>query len=312
MESMNEIVLQTEDFVLATQEEKDAEKIVRPSLTYWQDVWRRLKQNKLAVVSMFFLIFLTILVFILPYVYPYAYDVQDLSNTNQGPSLQHIFGTDAHGRDLFIRVMYGTKVSLLVGIVASVINFTIGVSYGGVAGYLGGKIDNIMMRIVDIMSTIPLTLYVILLMVMMPENKGMKNILIAIGTIYWIGMARIVRGQIFSLKEQEYVMAERVLGASGSRILFKHLIPNALGPIIVNLTMSIPSAIFTEAFLSFIGLGISAPRASLGSLCNDVLDKFAIYPHLLLFPAMALCLIILSFNFLGDGLRDALDPKMRK
>ena len=312
MESMNEIVLQTEDFVLVTQEEKDAEKIVRPSLTYWQDVWRRLKENKLAVISMFFLMFLAIMVFVLPYVYPYTYDVQDLSNTSQSPSMQHIFGTDAHGRDLFIRVIYGTKVSLIVGIVASIINFTIGVAYGGVAGYLGGRADNIMMRIVDVLSTIPLTLYVILLMVWMPENRGMQNILVAIGTVYWIGMARIVRGQIFSLKEQEYVMAERVLGASGSRILFKHLIPNALGPIIVNLTMSIPSAIFTEAFLSFIGLGISAPRASLGSLCNDVLDKFAIHPHLLFFPALALCLIILSFNFLGDGLRDALDPKMRK
>ncbi len=312
MESINDIVLQTEDFELVTQEQKDAEKIVRPSLTYWQDVWRRLKENKVAIVSLFFLLFLVVLVVVLPYIYPYAYDAQDLSATNQAPTMKHIFGTDAHGRDLFIRVIYGTKVSLLVGIVASVINFTIGVAYGGFAGYMGGKIDNLMMRIVDIMSTIPLTLYVILLMVWMPESRGMKSILIAIGTIYWIGMARIVRGQIFSLKEQEYVMAERVLGASGSRILFKHLIPNAMGPIIVNLTMSIPSAIFTESFLSFIGLGISAPRASLGSLCNDVLDKFAIHPHLLFFPATALCLIILAFNFLGDGLRDALDPKMRK
>lgn len=312
MESMNNIKLTKNDFELVTQERKDAEKIVRPSLTYWQDVWRRLKENKVAIASLFFLIFLCILVVVLPYVYPYTYDSQDLMNTNKVSSAKHIFGTDAHGRDLFIRVIYGTRVSLIVGIVASVINLTIGVSYGGVAGYAGGKVDNFMMRIVDILSTIPLTLYVILLMVVMPETKGMQNILIAIGTVYWLGMARIVRGQIFSLKEQEFVMAEKVLGASSSRILFNHLIPNAMGPIIVNLTMSIPSAIFTESFLSFIGLGISAPRASLGSLCNDVLDKFAIYPHLLFFPAATLCLIILAFNFLGDGLRDALDPKMRK
>lgn len=312
MESINQIQFKKDDFEPIPKSERDAEKIVRPSLTYWEDVWRRLKENKIAMVSMFFLILTLIAVFILPHFYPYAYDAQDLANTNQAPTAEHIFGTDSHGRDLFIRVIYGTRISLVVGIVASIINLTIGVVYGGISGYSGGLVDNIMMRIVDILSTIPLTLYVILLMVWMPEGKGMKSILIAIGTIYWIGMARIVRGQIFSLKEQEYVMAARVLGASDMRILFKHLIPNSMGPIIVSMTMSIPSAIFTEAFLSFIGLGISAPQASLGSLCNDVLSKFSIYPHLLFFPALALCLIILAFNFLGDGLRDALDPKMRK
>lgn len=312
MASINDIKLQHSDFEPVSQERKDAEKIVRPSLTYWQDVWRRLKQNKLAIASLIFLVLLCIAVIILPSVYPFTYDAQDLTNTNQGMTLRHIFGTDAHGRDLFIRVIHGTRISLIVGIIASVINLTIGVAYGGIAGFAGGRLDNIMMRIVDILSTVPLTLYVILLMVIMPESKGMKNILIAIGTIYWLGMARIVRGQIYSLKEQEFVMAERVLGASSQRILFNHLIPNAMGPIIINMTMSIPSAIFTESFLSFIGLGISAPRASLGSLCNDVLDKYALYPHLLFFPAAMLCLIIMAFNFLGDGLRDALDPKMRK
>lgn len=293
-----------------SQEEKDSEKIVRPSMTYWQDVWRRLKNNKVAIGSIVFLIFLFLLAIFGPMFSKYSYSDQDLMMANQFPSSEHWFGTDQHGRDLFIRVIYGARISLTVGIAASLINFIVGVLYGGISGYFGGKIDNYMMRIVDILYTVPLTLYVILLMVWI--GAGLKSILIAIGSIYWIGMARIVRGQILSLKEQEYVMAAKTLGASDARILIRHLIPNTMGPIIITMTMSIPSAIFTEAFLSFIGLGVSAPQASWGVLCNDALGSLSVFPYQLFFPAMAISITMLAFNFLGDGLRDALDPRMRK
>lgn len=293
-----------------SKEEKDADKIVRPSMTYWQDVWRRLKKNKVAMGSLIFLVLLGISVLIIPSIYPISYSDQNLMEANLPPSAAHIFGTDKLGRDLFIRVVYGARISLTVGIVASIINFVVGVVYGGVSGYAGGRVDNFMMRIVDIIYTVPLTLIVILLMVWL--GQGMKSILVAIGTTYWIVMARIVRGQIFSLKEQEYVMAAKTLGASDARILFKHLVPNAMGPIIVTMTMSVPQAIFTEAFLSFIGLGVAAPMASWGVLCNDALETFTLYPWHLFFPALALSLTMLAFNFMGDGLRDALDPKMRK
>ncbi|MGL5439882.1 MAG: ABC transporter permease [Filifactoraceae bacterium] len=298
------------DWSVVPQEEKDAQKIVRPSLTYWQDVWRRLRANKTAMIALWTLILLGIAVTFIPNFWWHNHSDQNFEMANMGPSLSYWFGTDNFGRDLFVRCFYGARISLIVGIVASIINLFVGVTYGGIAGYLGGRVDNFMMRLVDVFSTVPLTLYVILLMVVM--EPGFKTILIAIGTVFWLGMARIVRGQIFSLKEQEYVLAAKTLGASGGRILFKHLIPNAMGPIIISLTMSIPSAIFTEAFLSFIGLGIAPPLASLGSLCNDALQSFQIFPHLLFFPAAVLCVMILAFNFLGDGLRDALDPKMRK
>ena len=296
---------------LVSQEEKDSERIVRPSMTYWQDVWRRLKANKVAMGSMFFLFILLAGAVFGPYVSKYSYSDQNLMMANQLPSSDHWFGTDSHGRDLFIRVLYGARISLTVGFVASVINLFIGVLYGGIAGYIGGKIDNIMMRAIDILYTIPLMLYVILLMVVF-GGGGLGSILIALGLVYWIGMARIVRGQILSLKEQEYVMAAKTLGASDFRILLRHLIPNAMGPIIVTMTMSIPTAIFTEAFLSFIGLGVSAPKASWGVLANDALASLSIYPHQLFFPALAISITMLAFNFLGDGLRDALDPRMRK
>ncbi|MDO4721221.1 MAG: ABC transporter permease [Peptostreptococcaceae bacterium] len=299
-----------ESWQLLSKEEKEADKIVRPSMTYWEDVWRRMKNNKVAMGSLIFLTLLGLAVILIPMFYPISYSDQNLMNANLPPGEGGLFGTDKLGRDLFIRVVYGARISLTVGVAASIINFIVGVVYGGVSGYAGGRVDNIMMRIVDIIYTVPLMLIVILLMVWL--GQGMKSILIAIGTTYWIGMARMVRGQIFSLKEQEYVMAAKTLGASDSRILFKHLVPNAMGPIIVTMTMSVPQAIFTEAFLSFVGLGVSAPMASWGVLCNDALETFTLYPWHLFFPAAALSLTMLAFNFLGDGLRDALDPKMRK
>ncbi|MDO4451990.1 MAG: ABC transporter permease [Lachnospiraceae bacterium] len=234
----------------------------------------------------------------------------DLSNPIKVRNKSHIFGTDYLGRDLFARVMYGARISLLVALIATAVQFGIGVLYGGIAGYAGGKVDNIMMRIVDIISTVPLTLYVVLLMVVM--GPGLKTIMIALGTVYWVDMARLVRGQILTIKNQEYVLAAKTIGASHWRIMVRHLIPNAMGAIIITLTMNIPSAIFTESFLSFIGLGVSAPAASWGTLANDALGSLRTYPYQLFFPALFICLTVLAFNFLGDGLRDALDPKLRK
>lgn len=234
----------------------------------------------------------------------------DLSKPIKLANKSHWFGTDYLGRDLFARVMYGARISLLVALVATIVQFFIGVLYGGIAGYAGGAVDNVMMRIVDIISTVPLTLYVVLLMVVM--GPGLKTIMIAMGTVYWVDMARLVRGQVLTIRNQEYVLAARTIGVSQARILIRHLIPNAMGAIIITLTMNIPSAIFTESFLSFIGLGVSAPAASWGTLASDALGSLRTYPYQLFFPSLFICLTVLAFNFLGDGLRDALDPKLRK
>lgn len=223
---------------------------------------------------------------------------------------KHILGTDSLGRDLFVRIIYGARISLTVAFIATLVNLIIGMLYGGIAGYIGGSVDMIMMRIVDIIATIPLMLYVILIMVVL--NSGFLSIIIALGLVYWVDMARIVRGQILSIKKQEFVMAAQTIGTSTKDILFKHLLPNAMGPIIVTMTMLIPRAIFLEAFMSFIGLGVAAPFASWGTLCNDALEALRSYPYQLFMPATAICITMFAFNFLGDGLRDALDPKLRK
>ena len=289
---------------------ESAEAIVRPSVTYWQDAWRRLKQNRLAMVGLWVIVAITLIAIFGPMLSPYSYSDQSLFDQNMYITREHWLGTDDLGRDLLTRIMYGARISLTVGFVASFINLTAGVVYGGISGYYGGQVDNIMMRIVEILSGIPLLLYVILLMVVL--KPGLQNILIALGLVYWLGMARIVRGQILSLKEQDYVLAARTIGADNWRIIWKHLIPNAMGPIIVTATLNIPQAIFTEAFLSFIGLGVNAPMASWGVLANDSLPSFRTYPWQLFFPAIAISITMLAFNFLGDGLRDALDPKQRK
>lgn len=220
------------------------------------------------------------------------------------------FGSDTSGRDLFVRVLVGARISLLIALVATMVNLFVGVLYGGISGFAGGRIDEIMMRFVDILSTIPLVLYVILMTVGI--GSGIKSIILAIGLVYWVRMARIVRGQILSLKERDYVLAARVSGAGPLRIMTRHLLPNAMGPIVVAMTMMIPGAIFTEAFLSFIGLGVSPPMSSWGTLAYDALDVMRSYGYQLFFPSAAICLTVLAFNFLGDGIRDSLDPRMKR
>ena len=280
------------------------------TLGYWQDAWLRLKKNKMATLGLAVIVVLILIAVFVPLFSSHSYDEQNLMMPNQSPSFEHWFGTDNLGRDIFIRVLYGARISLAIGIVASLLNFFIGVIYGGIAGFCGGKVDRVMMNIVDILYSVPTLLYVILSMVVL--KPGLINLFIALGIGYWLQMARIVRGQILAMKQQEFILAARCIGASRMRILLRHLIPNAMGAIVVTMTLAIPDAIFTEAFLSFIGLGVSAPMASWGVLASEGVNNIRAYPFQLFFPAAAISITMLAFNFLGDGLRDVLDPKMRR
>nr|WP_320147812.1 ABC transporter permease [uncultured Anaeromusa sp.] len=272
--------------------------------------WQRLQRHKAAMAGLYFLGALFLICLFFPMLSSLSYADQNLWEANAGPSAAHWFGTDSLGRDLFIRVLYGARISLAIGVAASVINLLIGVTYGGIAGFFGGRTDRIMMHLVDILYGIPMLLYVILLMVLL--KPGLTNLFLALGIAYWLGMARIVRSQILTLKEREFVLAARSLGLSPWRILFRHLLPNCSGPILVTMTLGIPEAIFAEAFLSFIGLGVAAPMASWGVLASEGLTSVRSYPYQLLFPSLAISLTMLAFNFLGDGLRDALDPHSKR
>lgn len=297
-------------FLPAERKAGSEEAVAGKALGYWPDAWRRLRQHKLAMVGLGLTIFMVLFCFVGPYVAPHDDRHQTLELSHQPPNKTYWFGTDQLGRDVFVRVMTGGQISLMVGVLSGVVQLLIGVTYGAIAGFAGGSVDNVMMRIVDIIDTIPLTIYVVLLMVML--GAGLFNLFIAISIFYWTTMARIVRAQILSLKGQEFVLAARVLGAPRKRLIFRHLIPNVMGPIVVTLTLSIPTAIFTEAFLSFLGLGVAPPHASLGSLVANGVKGLRSYPWELLFPAGAIALAMLGFNFLGDGLRDALDPQQRR
>ena len=287
-----------------------AEEISRPSTTYWHDVWTRFRKDPLAVAGLLIIVIMGLMAIFIPMFSPYSYDGMDLMSMNQGPSWQHPCGTDQMGRDLFIRILYGARISLTIGLVAAAINFVIGVVYGGISGYIGGRTDMIMMRIVDILTSLPSLLYIVLIMLLFGSNVG--SVILALCFTSWIGTARVVRSEVMRLKFSEYVLAARLAGANTRQLLVSHLIPNAMGPIIVSTAFLIPNAIFSESFLSFLGIGIQAPMASWGTLANDAIPMMLSAPHQMLFPVLAICLTMFSFNFIGDGLRDALDPRMKK
>lgn len=277
--------------------------------SYWQDARERFFENKAAMAGLITLLILLTMAIIGPLLTPYTYYETHLELKNTPPCAEFWFGSDELGRDLFTRIWWGARISLFVGITASFVDLVIGVFYGALAGSLGGKKDEMMMRLADILYSIPYLLVVVLLIVLI--GAGIISIILALTLTGWIGMARIVRGQILQLKEQDFVKAAYALGAGHRRVLVRHLIPNAMGPIIVTLTFTIPTAIFAEAFLSFLGLGVQAPIASWGTMANDGLSALRYYPWRLFFPAAFISITMLSFNLLGDGLRDAFDPRMR-
>ncbi len=339
-----------DDFIPATDEEKEYMVQMRPSTTFFKDGMKRLMKNKIAAISMFLIIIIALASIILPYFWPYRYDKMlgntpgkpmDPSYNNLAPFqygtteqkkieagekvFPHIFGTDAQGRDYFIRVVYGTRISLAVGFFASIIVLIIGMTIGSIAGYVGGKVDIIIMRIVDIIYSLPDTLMVILLASVMKVSLGpllegtaleklgvnMVSLFLVFALLYWVSMARMIRGQILSLREQEYVLAAQATGAKSGWIIRKHLLPNCISVVIISTALQIPNAIFTESYLSFLGLGVNAPMPSLGSLASDALNGYNTYAYRLIIPAVVISLIVLSLNLFGDGLRDAFDPKLK-
>lgn len=335
-------------FEKATEEEKKQQEVMSESVSFFKDGMRKLSKNPLAMGSIIVLILIIAMIIVVPYKVPYSYSQiitvngkRDKTATNMAPFtysdleqkyideggevFPHIMGTDEMGRDYFVRVVYGTRVSLVVGVFAAVIVLIIGILYGSVSGYFGGKVDLIMMRIVDIIYSLPDMLIVVLLSVVLREvlnvdafpflqkvGTNMISMFIVFGLLYWTGMARLVRGQILTIKQNEYVLAAQVSGAKSGRIIRRHILPNCISVIIISAALQIPSAIFTESFLSFIGLGVQAPMPSLGSLANAARAGINAYAYKLIFPAVMICLITLAFNLLGDGLRDAFDPKLRR
>ncbi len=340
-----------DDFLPATLDEKNIIHSERPASTFFKDGLRRLFKNRIAVFSVIVIIFITLASIILPVFWPYGYDTQlgvqpgkpvDSSYLNLAPFeygeteleliknggkvFPHIFGTDSHGRDYFIRVVYGTRVSLAVGFFASLIVLLIGMTIGSLSGYFGGKIDLAIMRLVDVIYSLPDMLMVILLStvlrlalsdiiegtVLSEIGSNILSLFIVFALLYWVSMARLIRGQILSLKQQEYVLAAKAMGAKSKRIIFRHLLPNSISIIIISTALQIPNAVFTESYLSFLGLGVNAPMPSLGSLASEALNGINSYAYRLVIPAVIISLIVLSLNLLGDGLRDAFDPKLRK
>ena len=285
--------------------------IARPRIGYWADAWRRLRQNKVATVSLFFLLLMVIMVIIGPYLNGINYEAVDNTAINQAPSAAHWFGTDALGRDLFSRVWQAGRVSIAIGIAGALIGTVVGCIYGGIAAYFGGIVDTILMRIVEVLFSIPYLLIVILISVI-TDSQSIFTLMLALTLTGWCNTARLVRGQMLQLKSQEFILAANALGVSPWTTIVKHLIPNTLGVILVAITFDIPSYIFSEAFLSYLGLGIKAPNTSWGALASAAQQTFAFYPYQMFFPALLIALTMLSFTLLGDGLRDALDPKLRK
>lgn len=335
-------------FEKATDEEKRQQDVMSESTTFFKDGMKKLMRNPLAVISMIVLLLIMGVIVVAPMIVPYSYEEilsvdgkRDKGAKNLAPfeyskmekqymakgnsRFPHIMGTDEQCRDYFIRVVYGTRVSLVVGFFASIIVLIIGMVYGSISGYAGGRTDLIMMRIVDMIYSLPDMLVIILLSVVLSNilvfksgsflaslGSNMVSLFIVFGCLYWVGMARLIRAQILSIKENEYILAARSIGAKPGHIIKKHIIPNCLSVIIISTALQIPSAIFTESYLSFVGLGVQAPMPSLGSLANSAREGLQSYPYKLVFPAIMICLIVLSLNLIGDGLRDAFDPKLQK
>jgi oligopeptide transport system permease protein len=299
-----------DQFAKLSKDEKHTEVVVRESISAWKDAWLRLRSNKIAMFSLVVLLLVSLTAIFGPIISEQDFQTNHLKEKNLGPNATYWFGTDDLGRDLFTRTWMGAGISLQVGIYAALADLVLGVIIGGIMGYFGGRVDEILNRFCEVLYSIPSMLIIILLIVIL--EPSMFTIVLALSITGWISMAWIVRGQIMQLKNQEYVMAAQALGASTPRILFRHLIPNAMGPIIVTLTLTVPSAIFAEAFLSFLGLGVQSPAASLGTMINDAIKAWTLYPWRMIFPAAVISITMLCFNIFGDGLRDALDPKMKK
>ena len=289
---------------------QDSERIVGPPIGFWRDSWNRLKKNRGALVGLVVIVVLIVAAYVGPLVSPYTPYDQDLARRFAEPSSGLLFGADEFGRDMWSRVWIGTQVSLYIGFLAAFLDLAVGVAYGAISGLFGGRVDDVMQRGIEILNGVPYLVVAILAMVVL--SPGIITITIAIGITSWTYMARIVRGRMLQLKDQEFALASRSLGAGRWRLLTKHLLPNSLGPMIVNLMFTIPLAIFAEAFLSFIGLGIQPPDTSLGALISEGYKELRFHPYLLWFPTAVFSLLMISFNLLADGLRDALDPKMRK
>ena len=298
-----------EKFKVVGIDDSKNDQLADKSVSFWKEVWVRFSHNKLAVIGMIVIGLVALMAIFVPFLSPYRYD-EILGRFNEAPNSSNWFGTDDLGRDVFTRVWYGARISLFIGLAAAFIDLIIGVAWGSIAGLAGGKVDDIMMRIADVLTAVPYLLVVIILLVVL--QPGLIPMIIALSITGWVNMARIVRGEVLTIKNQEYVLAARTLGARTGHLIMRHLVPNALGAIIVTMTLTIPSAIFTESFLSYIGLGVPQPQASWGTMASDGNNALDTAPWRLIFPAIFISLTIFAFNAVGDGLRDALDPKLRK
>ncbi len=296
-------------FVIRGKNIEKMESISRPSLSFWSDAWRRLRKNRAAFIGLCIIVLYVLLAIFAPILSHYSYSAMDTASMHSGPSASHWLGCDATGRDQWVRIWMGARVSLSIGLISALVNMCVGAVVGGLCGYYGGKLDMIIMRIVDILYGIPSLIVTILVMLIL--GKGVASLIVAMCIVGWIGTCRFVRGEVYRLKEQDFVMAAKVLGVPDFIIIMRHIIPNIMGMLVTNLCMAIPGAIFQEAFLSYIGLGIAPPDCSWGVLAKEGIQYLRIHPHEILFPAFFICTTMLALNLLGDGLRDAVDPKLR-
>ena len=303
-------VVKDKRFELVDSSTLDSDLVIRPNISYWQDAWRRLRKNPVGMIALFVLIGLILMAIFAPIIRNMDYKTVVTQSKNLSPNSEFWWGTDAMGRDLFTRIWIGTRISISVAIIATIITIVVGCLYGGIAAYTGGIVDEVMMRIVEVLNSIPSLIITLLILVVL--GNGYFQLMLALCITTWTSTARMIRGQILQLRESEYVLAAEALGASPLRIILKHLLPNTIGLIILDVASTIPSVIVSETILSFLGLGLDIPAFSLGSLLSAGQQAMAFYPYQLLFPTIVLCLLILSFNILGDGLRDALDPKLRQ